>query len=103
MPHPIAARLALEILYLQLFAHVPGKLEPEEEAVSDALQALHDKLWRQEEDAAAETGLFTHHLILRPVSPLNLPAPGEAADIAAALATLDRHDLIARPWADEEP
>jgi hypothetical protein len=102
MPHPIVARLALEVLWRQFFTTVPGHLEPEEEQVNSAMQAMHEMLWRKERQTAAETGQYCHHLIVRPVNPLNMPAPGELAEIADALATLDRHDLLARPWADEE-
>jgi hypothetical protein len=102
MPHPIVARLALEVLWQQFTNTVPGSLEPEEEAVNDAMRAMHAMLWHREREAAAATGEYAHYLIVRPVNPLNMPTPDEAAEIAAALATLDRHDLLARPWTDEE-
>jgi hypothetical protein len=103
MPHPIVARMALEILWRELeFTRVPGTpLAPEEEAVGKALDAMHAMLWRKEMQAVADTALIAHYLIIRPINPLNMPGPEEAAEIAAAIATLDRHDLIARGWTDE--
>jgi hypothetical protein len=103
MPHPIVARMALEILLRELASERnPGiPLEPEEEAVCMALDAMHDMLWRREMDSVADTALSAHYLIIRPVNPLNMPGPEEASEIAAAIATLDRHDLIARSWTDE--
>ena len=56
MPHPIAARLALEVLWQQFTSTVPGHLEPEEEAVNAAMRAMHAMLWRRERQAAADTG-----------------------------------------------
>jgi hypothetical protein len=103
MPHPIVARLALEVLWQQLFNAIPGRLAPEEERVESALLAMHAMLWERERAAAAETGQYAHYIILRPLNPLNMPSPEEVAAIRDAIATLDRHDLIARPWADEEP
>jgi hypothetical protein len=101
LPHPIVARMALEVLWKELFANcVPGSLEPEEAAVEQNLYTLHEMLWRSEMEAVASTALTAHFLIIRPVNPLNMPAPEEAADIAAAIATLERHDLIARGWSD---
>lgn len=101
MPHPIVARMALEMLWHEFTNRVPGTLEPEEEAVNRALGAMHAMLWRREMQAVAETSLIAHYLIVRPINPLNMPGPEEAAEIAAAIATLDRHDMIARPWTDE--
>jgi hypothetical protein len=103
MPHPIVARLAIEVLWQQLINTIPGQLTPEEERVDSALRAMHEMLWERERAAAAETGEYAHYIILRPLNPLNMPSPEEAAAIRDAIATFDRHDLLARPWADEEP
>ena len=103
MPHPIVARMALEILWREFeFTRDPRTpLEPEEEAVAGALDAMHAMLWRNEMEAVADTALIAHYLIIRPINPLNMPGPEETAEIAAAIATLDRNDLIARSWTDE--
>jgi hypothetical protein len=101
LPHPIAARMALEVLWHELFYdRVPGKLEPEEEEVEKRLYAMHEMLWRKEMQAVLDTALTAHFLIIRPINPLNMPGPEETVDIAAAIATLDRYDLIARGWSD---
>jgi hypothetical protein len=100
MPHPYVARMALEILWRELTNRVPGTLEPEEKAVDKALEGMHAMLWRKEMEAVADTALIAHYLIIRPINPLNMPGPEEAAEIAAAIATLDRNDLIARSWTD---
>jgi hypothetical protein len=101
MPHPIVARMALEVLWREFTARVPGTLEPEEEAVDKALEAMHAMLWRKEMEAVASTALIAHYLVIRPINPLNIPGPEETAEIAAAIATLHRHDLIARAWTEE--
>jgi hypothetical protein len=101
LPHPIVARMALEVLWRELFyTSVPGSLEPEEKAVEQALGAMHAMLWRKEMEAVADTALTAHFLIIRPVNPLHMPGPGETAEIAGAIATLERHGLIARGWSD---
>jgi hypothetical protein len=102
IPHPIVARLALEILWNQFVTTVPGELEPEEQAVNKALHDMHEMLWRREMEAVNHTALTAHYLIIRPVNPMNMPGPDETAAIAAAIATLDSHSLIARPWADDD-
>jgi hypothetical protein len=102
MPHPIVARMALEVLWRELFlTRTPGTLEPEEDAVEKALDAMHAMLWRKEMQAVADTALTAHYLVIRPINPLNMPGPEQAAEIAAAIATLERHDLVARGWSDE--
>jgi hypothetical protein len=101
MPHPIVARMALEVLWREFTSRVPGTLEPEEEAVDRALEAMHAMLWRREMRAVADTALIAHYLIIRPINPLNMPSPKVAAEIAAAIATLDRNDLVARSWTDQ--
>ena len=101
IPHPIVARMALEVLWQELMHRVPCTLEPEEEAVNAALEAMHAMLWRREMQAVADTALTAHYLIIRPINPLNMPGPEERAEIAAAIATLDRNDLIARSWTDK--
>jgi hypothetical protein len=101
MPHPIVARMALEFLWREFNSSVPGTLEPEEEAVNKALEAMHAMLWRKEMQAVADTALIAHYLIIRPINPLNMPGPEETEEIKAAIATLDRNDLIARGWTDE--
>jgi hypothetical protein len=101
LPHPIVARMALEVLWRELFyTSVPGRLEPEEEAVEKALSAMHRMLWRKEMEAVADTALTAHFLIIRPVNPMHMPGPDETAEIAGAIATLERHGLIARGWSD---
>jgi hypothetical protein len=99
--HPIVARMALEVLWREFTTRVPGTLEPEEEAVVEALEPMHAMLWRKEMEAVAGTALIAHYLVIRPVNPLNMPGPEETAEIAAAIATLHRHDLIARAWTEE--
>jgi hypothetical protein len=101
MPHPVVARMALEVLWNQFAATVPGDLGPEEQAVNDAICSMHEMLWRREMEAVASTALTAHFLIIRPVNPMNMPGPEETAAIAAAIATLDSHGLISRPWSDE--
>jgi hypothetical protein len=101
IPHPIVARMALEVLWREFTTRVPGTLEPEEEAVVEALEPMHAMLWRKEMEAVAGTALIAHYLVIRPVNPLNMPGPEETAEIAAAIATLHRHDLIARAWTEE--
>jgi hypothetical protein len=70
--HPAPARHPHPQLFLTTVA---GTLEPEEGAVNHAIQAMHAMLWRKEREAAAETGQYCHYLIVRPVNPLNMPAP----------------------------
>jgi hypothetical protein len=101
IPHPSVARMALEVLWREFTNRVPGTLEPEEEAVNKALEAMHSMLWRKEMQAVAGTALIAHYLIIRPVNPLNMPGPEETEEIKAAIAALDRNDLIARGWTDE--
>jgi hypothetical protein len=101
MPHACLARMALEVLWTELFYRADlAALGPEEQAVSAALHDLHALLWEREMQAVAATGLTAHYLIIRPLSPLSLPAPGHVAEIRDAIATLIRHDLIARGWSD---
>jgi hypothetical protein len=102
IPHPVVARLALEVLWQELFyTRVPGTLEPEEKAVEKSLDTMHAMLWRKEMQAVADTALTAHYLIIRPINPLHMPGPEETAEIAGAIATLERHGLIARTWTDD--
>lgn len=102
MPHPVVARMALEVLWRELFyTRIPGDLEPEEEAVEKVLEVMHEMLWRKEMKAVADTALTAHYLIIRPINPLHMPGPEETAEIAGAIATLERHGLIARNWTDD--
>jgi hypothetical protein len=69
-PHPIVARMALELLWNELSAtRMPSSLEPEEQAVNQALFAMHKMLWDKELDAIAETGLIYDYLVIRPGAP----------------------------------
>ena len=45
MPHPVVARMALEILARELVTSHIGPLEPEQEAVASAIHAMHAMLW----------------------------------------------------------
>jgi len=82
MPHPIAARMALEILWRELeFEHDPHTpLEPEKEAVAKALDAMHAMLWRKEMEAVAATALSAHYLIIRPGKCFTITAWQSAQD-----------------------
>ena len=51
--------------------------------------------------AVAATNLTANYLVIRPVNPLHMPAPEEADEIGAAIATLTRHGMIARNWEDD--
>jgi hypothetical protein len=100
IPHAGAARMALEILWGELLNRVPSGLDPREKAVKDALSAMHQMLWDKEMQAVAETGITPHYLVIRPLNPLNLPGPGQVAEIRDAMAVLVRHDMIARGSGD---
>ena len=75
LPHPYIARLALEVLSYQFNRTTPDKLEPEEEDIQQKLHAMHAMLWDKEMNAVADSGLSAHHLIIRPINPLNMPSP----------------------------
>jgi hypothetical protein len=100
IPRAGVARMALEILWDELLNRVPGTLDPREQAVRSALNAMHEMLWEREMQAVAESGITVHYLVIRPLNPLNLPDPGQVAEIRDAMAVLVRHDMIARGWGD---
>jgi hypothetical protein len=100
LPHVNVTRLALEVLWNELFYRRSGKLEPEEEAVGKALDDLHEMLWDEEMQAVAETGLTSHYLVIRPIDPLNIPGPEATSEIGHAIGTLLRHGMIARDTED---
>jgi hypothetical protein len=90
------ARLALQVLWHDLRAGTP-----EYEGAWEALRQVHDMLVAREHKELAETGLPGHYLIIRPVSPLAIPGPEDAARIREAITTLFSLGMICGPDDDD--
>lgn len=84
-------RLALDVLTEDL----PPDLETD--AISKALWELHENLAKTETAQLRTYGLSQDYLIVRPINPINPPAPDTMREITTALKTLAGHGLLVVP------
>lgn len=81
-------RLALNVLYDNLSSDiVDGPVE-------DIFCKIHDHLSEAETSALVRFGLAEHYVIIRPISPARPPEPAAMKEIAAAINTLEEHDML---------
>lgn len=78
-------RLALNVLWNGLDEFSDGETT---ESVADALASIHDRINRTESAGLRTFGQAEHYLIIRPISPVNPPAPETMEKITAAVRTL---------------
>jgi hypothetical protein len=87
--------MALDIMWSQV-DQLPDEI-PAGPGVRAALGTIRDWLNATESAAVRASLLAWHHLIIRPVTPADLPPAQAMAEITTAIATLDQHGLIIGP------
>ncbi len=82
-------RLALGVIHLFL------PLGPDSDAITAALQDLHERLCADEDEQLRSAGVPDRYLIIRPVNPYSPPSPEDMRRITDAVRTLASLGMIA--------
>jgi hypothetical protein len=97
LPWPTRFRFLIEELWEEL-----SEANLQHDTARQVLASLHQQARQREENDLAKAGIPGHYFIIRPINPLNPPAPEDMTRMRDAITTLAALGMICGPEGDRE-